>query len=85
MIFSFQLSDRHDAEYRGTLARLHTIAEQHPGFISETAIVSATGEGLSVSYWRSRESIEEWSRQTDHAAASNKAALIGTIGTNCKS
>ncbi len=59
-----------DNGYKETAKRMMELAARQPGFLG---VEFAGGEiGITVSYWRDLESIAQWKRNAEHAAAMKK-------------
>ena len=55
------------------LAELMTdLAAQQPGFLGVRSFRNEDGEGLTISYWRDRESIAEWGAHAEHLQAQQR-------------
>ncbi len=68
VIFTNQRTDG-DRGYAETARRMEELAAQQPGFLGVESVRDATGLGITVSYWRSREDIRAWREQSEHQAA----------------
>ena len=60
------------AEYNEFSQKLVELAKLNPGFLRIESIADASGNGVSVSYWKSLDSIREWKAQSDHLEAQAK-------------
>ena len=58
-----------DHGYGETADRMVELAAQQPGFLGIESVRGEDGFGLTVSYWDSEESIRNWKRNAEHAAA----------------
>ncbi|WP_425618368.1 antibiotic biosynthesis monooxygenase [Anatilimnocola sp. NA78] len=68
VIFSSQLAD--DVAGYGELAeRMLELAAQQPGYLGVEGSREASGLGITVSYWASREHIVAWKQNSEHALA----------------
>ena len=67
-IFTSRL--REDAEgYAEVSERMDDIARRQPGYLGHEGVRHAKGEGVTVSYWASVESLKAWRDQAEHLAA----------------
>ena len=71
VILNFKLMDVDLADYFHHSDRLMARAQELPGFYGEEAIRLDDRNGLSVSYWRSLEDIQEWREDPDHTEIRN--------------
>ncbi len=71
VIFSSQLKSADDKGYAQMAAKMEELARQQPGFVGIESVRSATGQGITVSYWQTLESISEWKKNTQHLEAQN--------------
>lgn len=69
VVFASRRSDSDPDEYAATAARMSELAGQQPGFLGEDSARGPDGVGLTVSYWASRQAIDDWRRQAEHAVA----------------
>lgn len=70
VIFTAVRSAADDAGYAETAARMAALAATMPGYLGiESVREPATGEGITVSYWRDEASIRAWKQQLDHTEA----------------
>lgn len=70
VIFTSRHTFRDEHEYGETAALMDRLAAGMPGYLGvENARDPASGEGITVSYWRDEASILAWKKHTDHAAA----------------
>lgn len=58
-------ADGYDAMAR----RMMALAQEMPGFLGADSVRDADGEGITVSYWRSREDIAAWRAHPEHVEA----------------
>ncbi|MEM9676329.1 MAG: antibiotic biosynthesis monooxygenase [Bacteroidota bacterium] len=66
VIFS-SLKEDNSAGYAEMAQRMVDLAAQQPGFLG---VESARQDiGITVSYWKDRESIRQWKQHTDHRLA----------------
>jgi heme-degrading monooxygenase HmoA len=73
-----------DAEgYAAMSERMLELAAQQPGFLGVESVRNADGQGITVSYWRSLESIRVWGRHIEHrvAQATGKARWYELFAT----
>jgi len=68
VIFSSQLSES-TSGYVELAERMLELAARQPGYLGVESVRDATGMGITVSYWSSRESIAAWKRHSEHSLA----------------
>ena len=61
-----------DNGYGATADRMVELAAQQPGFLGVETVRGEDGFGITVSYWDSEESIRNWKRHAEHAAARDR-------------
>ena len=72
VIFSVKYSGQ-DSEAYGIMAdRMFELVKEQPGFLGVESVHNAEGEGITVSYWESLESIKAWKREEEHKQAQKK-------------
>ena len=69
VIFTTQRTDTEMAMYGLTSERMIELAQQQPGFLGLESVREANGLGITVSYWRDRESIAAWGGYAEHRVA----------------
>jgi heme-degrading monooxygenase HmoA len=60
-----------DEGYRETSDRMLELAAEQAGYLGVESI-RESGLGITVSYWRSQEAIQEWKEQVEHLEAQRK-------------
>jgi heme-degrading monooxygenase HmoA len=63
-------------EYVELNKKLAELVKGQPGFKRIESVADSDGNGISVSYWDSMESIRSWKKNTVHAEAQNKGKSI---------
>ena len=59
-----------DAEgYNAMAARMVELAAARPGFLGVESVRDADGQGITVSYWDSLESLHAWGADAEHKVA----------------
>jgi heme-degrading monooxygenase HmoA len=59
-----------DAEYDASAQRMRTLASQQEGFVAVRSVYdAASGEEITVSYWRDEQAARAWKRVSDHLEA----------------
>jgi heme-degrading monooxygenase HmoA len=58
-----------DRGYAHVADRMIELARQQPGFLGVDSVRAADGFGITVSYWTSKESIDDWEKHTEHQTA----------------
>ena len=72
VIFSSHRTDL-DAGYQTTSQEILELARKQPGFLGFESARDASGQGISVSYWESREAIAAWKANARHQKAQSHA------------
>lgn len=61
-----------DPGYDSTASDMLLLAAKQPGYLGVESARGEDGLGITVSYWRDRESIAAWKAQADHLAVQEK-------------
>ena len=69
VIFTAQRSLSGDDIYEITSDRMMQLAQQQPGFLGVESVRGEDGLGITVSYWRDRDSIRNWRENSEHLVA----------------
>ena len=69
VIFTAQRTLSDEDMYSLTSQRMVELAQQQPGFLGLESVRGEDGIGITVSYWRDRESIRNWRINIEHLAA----------------
>ncbi len=69
VIFSSQRTAGDNAGYDAMAGRMVELAGLQPGFLGLDSARDAEGFGITVSYWRDLESIENWRINSEHRQA----------------
>ena len=69
VIFTAQRTLSDEDMYSLTSERMVDLAQQQPGFLGLESVRAEDGIGITVSYWRDRESIRNWWINIEHLAA----------------
>ena len=69
VIFTAQRTLSDEDVYSLTSKRMVELAQQQPGFLGLESVRGEDGIGITVSYWRDRESIRGWRINMEHLAA----------------
>ena len=69
VVFSSQRTDADDDGYAEMSDRMFALAAQQPGYLGVEAVHSEDGLGMTVSYWKSLDSIRKWRAQAEHKIA----------------
>lgn len=67
VIFSSRRTDG-DNGYGKMAERMVELAARQPGFIGVESVRGSDGFGITVSYWKSTESISAWKADVEHCA-----------------
>lgn len=71
MIFTSKLSTG-NLGYEPMADKMVSPAKIQPGFAGIDSIRDAQGNGITVSYWKNENSIQEWKGNIDHIAAQSE-------------
>ena len=69
VIFTSHRSSLDEDKYLETSDRMVELAQNQRGFLGVEAVRGADGIGITVSYWRDRDSIRDWRLDVEHLAA----------------
>ena len=69
VIFSSQRTAVGDEAYAAMAERMVELAAEQPGFLGVESTRDADGQGITVSYWQTLESIRGWGKQAEHRIA----------------
>ncbi|MEO2017333.1 MAG: antibiotic biosynthesis monooxygenase [Fuerstiella sp.] len=72
VIFTSQKSADEASDYQEMANRMTELAAQQDGFLGVESVRDEYGTGMTVSYWRDRESIQHWREVTEHMVAQKK-------------
>ena len=61
-----------DDGYAGMSTRMQELAAQQPGYLGIESARGADGLGITVSYWKDRESIAAWKANLEHREAQSR-------------
>ncbi|CAK7902125.1 hypothetical protein CAAN1_07S00892 [[Candida] anglica] len=67
--FTSQRTESHQKEYDEISDIMESLAEKQPGYLGVESARDSSGLGITLSYWKDRESILNWKRNTDHLLA----------------
>jgi len=70
-IFTSQRTDG-DHGYGEMADRMMELAAQQAGYLGAESARDASGFGITVSYWRSLEAIQQWKANSEHLEAQRK-------------
>ncbi len=66
-------SHRQSEEGYGAMsARMQELAAQQPGYLGIESVRGADGVGITLSYWKDRDSIAAWKANLEHRQAQSK-------------
>ncbi|WP_410768542.1 antibiotic biosynthesis monooxygenase family protein [Fontibacillus sp. BL9] len=71
VIFSSQRTEG-DNGYGAMADKMEQLASRQPGFISVDSVRDCSGAGITVSYWKSLEAIQNWKKNEAHLIAQEK-------------
>ena len=69
VIFSSQRSTQDSAGYNHAANRMVELARQQPGFLGIESVRQADGLGITISYWKTLEDIQNWKQNSEHLSA----------------
>jgi len=69
VIFANQRTAEDPAGYDAMAERMFELAQRQPGYLGVDTARDAEGFGITVSYWRDLEAIENWRINSDHLEA----------------
>lgn len=72
VIFSSHRNANDAAGYEETAHRMVELAAGMPGYIGIESARGEDGFGISVSYWKDKESIRNWKAQLEHRGAQER-------------
>lgn len=61
--------------YDKTLNRMLDKVKKLPGFIHLQAFSNESGQAITISYWKNRESINEWGSDVEHIEAQKRGIV----------
>ena len=61
--------DSEDADYQEMTEKMERLAQKQPGYLTMDSSRNKDGFGITVSYWKSLESIQQWRDNLEHQAA----------------
>lgn len=67
--FASQRTDSDPEEYDAVGEKLDSLARQQPGFLGVESTRDAQGFGITLPYWKDRQSIINWKKNADHLVA----------------
>lgn len=71
VIFTSQRTEQ-DNGYQAAAKKLAELAGKQTGFLGAESVRNENGVGITVSYWKTLEDIENWKNQMDHVAAKSQ-------------
>jgi len=69
VIFSNTLNDVKDPVYNEFSNQMREEVQNAPGFLGMESYREDSGKGVTISYWKTTESIETWKQNTKHLLA----------------
>ncbi|MCC9603584.1 antibiotic biosynthesis monooxygenase [Stieleria sp. JC731] len=66
VIFSSIRNEDSGVDYNRAADRMLALAAQQDGFLGVESVREQDGTGITVSYWRDRDSIEAWHQVAEH-------------------
>lgn len=74
VIFTNKLSGKEEEAYHNMAAEMLELAKDQEGFIGYESARDMTG--ITVSYWKNPEAIQQWKRHTEHSKAQQKGKAV---------
>jgi heme-degrading monooxygenase HmoA len=75
LIFTSQRSAEEEAGYAEMADRMLELAAEQDGCLGVESVREQCGTGITVSYWRDRDSIARWREVTEHRIAQDRGRL----------
>ncbi len=69
VIFTSERTADDAAGYEAMAERMLQLGAQQPGFLGIESVRDADGQGITVSYWQTLESIRAWGKHAEHLVA----------------
>ena len=69
VIFENQRTENHSQEYSLIAEKMETLVKTMPGFLSYTSVRNEQGLGVTVSYFKDKDSINNWKSNSKHLLA----------------
>lgn len=69
VIFTSQKTNADEEHYQQTAARMFELASAQPGYLGMEHVGDPSGAAITISYWSSLDSIENWRRHGEHLEA----------------
>ncbi|MBU5263109.1 antibiotic biosynthesis monooxygenase family protein [Bacillus atrophaeus] len=66
----------YDIDYEKTAEHMMLLAENQPGFLGVESVRENNGNGITVSYWDSLETIRNWKIHTEHQSVKEKGKSV---------
>ena len=76
VIFTSQMSGEDAAGYQKMADRMLQLAAQQDGYLGVESVRDADGTGITVSYWRDRDSITRWREVAEHLTAQDQGRSL---------
>lgn len=75
VIFTSLKTHVDEEQYQQTAARMFELATSQPGYLGMEHVGDPSGAAITISYWSSLESIENWRRHGEHLDAQANGRL----------
>lgn len=69
VIFSSQRSNENQADYDKMADRMVELARKQEGFLGVESARGSDGFGITISYWKTEDSIKKWKAHSEHQIA----------------
>lgn len=72
VLFSNRRSSKDEDAYSATAHRMETLAARQPGFLGVESVRDESGRGITISYWKDRNSALSWKNLAEHLDAQRR-------------
>lgn len=72
VIFTSVRTEADPEGYAAMAVRMEELAAKQPGFLGIESARGADGKGITISYWKSLESIRAWREHAEHRVAQSR-------------
>lgn len=67
VIFSSSKAEDVDPDYALTAEKMYALVKEQVGFLGHESYRNTNGEGVTISYWESKEAIQNWKNNLEHS------------------
>lgn len=72
VIFTSLRSHADDKNYQLMAKEMSLLATKQPGYLGQESVRDSSGVGITISYWKTAESIIRWKQNADHLSAQDQ-------------